>query len=124
MSYTYDLSNNIGKVRLNIQDTDSTNASFSDEEINAILSQVGSDIYRASSRLLLILAGNKAKLAIRRTAGDYSEDLTAMAKELREQAKLFLEMAGMEPAEATAELQSTDFAYRQFMINETISENT
>lgn len=125
MSFTYDstVSTDLAKVRLNIQDTVSTSAAFTDEEINAILGQVGNDVNRASGRLLMILATNKAKLAIRRSAGDYSEDLTALAKELREQAKAFLELAAGEPAEATQETQLTDFNTREFLDGEAIRGN-
>lgn len=125
MAFTYDesLSTNLSKVRFNIQDTVQASAAFTDGEVNGILSQVGNDVNRASARLLLILAANKAKLAVRRSAGDYSEDLTQIAKDLREQAKTFLEMAGMEPAEATAELQTTDPAYREFMSSEALRQS-
>lgn len=123
-SYNDALGTNLDLVRFNIQDTVQATAVFSDAEINGTLSQVGNEVNRASARLLLILAGNKSRLAIRRTAGDYSEDLTQMAKDLREQAKAFLEMAGMEPAEATAELQTTDFAYREFMENQWLEGQT
>lgn len=120
MSYTYNVNTNIGKVRLYAQDNVEASAAFSDEELQIFLDAKGGDVYRAASMAMIVLAGNKAKLAIRRSAGDYSEDLTALAKSLREQAKELLELAGLDAADATAELQTTDFAVRDFVQNETL----
>lgn len=104
MSFNYDLSTNVGKVRLNIGDTSNspTTAIFTDEEISSVLTQVSNDINFASGRLLLIIANSKARLAKRKSAGKYSEDTTSIASELREQAKAWFEMAN-EPYDATAE---------------------
>ena len=93
MSFTYSLSTNVGKVRLWIGDTNSASYDFSDEEINEILSVNADDIRGSASSLLIILANDKAKLAKRKSAGKYSEDLTQIAKELREQAKAILTIA-------------------------------
>lgn len=102
MSFTYSLGTNVGKVRLWIQDTNSASYSFSDEEIDAILSQYGGDIRATSAAMLLILASNKAKLAMYKSAGKYTEDLRSIAKELREQAKSILETSEA-PYETVAE---------------------
>jgi len=42
MTKTYDLDTNVGKVRLAIQDTDVTDAEFSDEELEVLISTGGS----------------------------------------------------------------------------------
>ena len=102
MSFSYDTSTNVGKVRLWIQDTVSSGAAFTDEEINVILSSNGNDIKLSAAQLLIILASSKAKLAKRKSAGKYSEDTSQIAKELREQAKAILEQ-GDEPAFEVAE---------------------
>lgn len=93
MSFTYSVSTNVGKVRLWIQDTDSSAYAFSDEEINVILSDHSNDIRQSAASLLIILASSKAKLAKMKSAGKYSEDTRSIAKELREQAKAILDGA-------------------------------
>lgn len=102
MSFSYDVNTIVGKIRLWIQDTDSSSALFSDEEINAMLSQNDSDIRQTAAALLIALANSKARLAKMKSAGKYSEDTRSVAKELREQAKMILEGA-MTPWDATAE---------------------
>jgi len=116
-TFTYDISTNLGKVRNLIGDTDGTAPLMTDGEINAILSLMGSDILKSAGMCCLKIASNKALLTRKRTSGDYSEDLTAMAKEYREQAKTFNEWAMSVPAEAVAEQFFTDFAYRQLLVN-------
>ncbi len=122
MSFSYIPTTVIGQCRLYAQDTNPDNYAFSDEEINVILGTVGSEPIRAASRMLLFLASNRAKLAVVRAAGDYREDLSKLAAELRAQAKALLDMVGMEPAEATAEMMLTDMAYREYMRNKALQQ--
>lgn len=93
MTFTYDVTTALGKVRLWIQDTDANAYAFSDEEINAVMSDHSDDVRQSSASLLLILANSKAKLAKMKSAGKYSEDTRSIAKELRDQAKAILDMA-------------------------------
>jgi len=102
MSFTYNLGNNIGKTRLWIADTDSSQYVFEDEEISSILSQNDNEVRAAAAGLLLILANSKALLAKKKQAGKYSEDTTQIARELRAQAKAILE-GGVVPWEAVGE---------------------
>lgn len=90
MSFTYDLSTDVGKVRLDINDKVESSAIFSDEEIEAVLEQEIS-IKRSSVRLLLILANDKARLVQIFSMGDLRFDASAKARELREQAKAMIE---------------------------------
>ena len=83
MGFTYDLTTNLGKVRLLIADTDSTNYDFSDAEVTAALSQEQNVPKLAAALLLGILAANRARLAVRVTRGSVSEDLTQVAANLR-----------------------------------------
>lgn len=117
MSFTFDVSTARGKVRLNISDTSSASIIFQDDEIDAFLSMAGGDIFYASGIALLGIASSKALLAKRKSAGNYTEDLTAIAKECREQAKTFIEMAQQVPAEAVAEQIFTDFNYNEILRN-------
>lgn len=104
MSFTYDTTTSVGKVRLNIGDTSNspTTALFTDEEINSILTQVDGDISAATGRLLMIIANSQAKLAKAIKAGNYSEDRKSVAAELRAQAKEWLEMGNV-PYDTIAE---------------------
>lgn len=90
MSFSYDVSTTVGKIRLWIQDSDSNNALFSDEDINAMLSMNDNDIRATAAALLFALASNKSLLAKAVSAGKYSEDNRSAAKELRETAQAIL----------------------------------
>jgi len=50
MTVTYDINDNVGKVRLTIGDTDTTDNVFSDEEIQYFLTKNSSSINLASGR--------------------------------------------------------------------------
>lgn len=103
MSFSYNLNTNVGMVRLNIGDTSNSPAAiFSDEEITSILSQSDNDPNAATGRALIIIANTRARLATYKSAKNYSEDLRSIAKELRDQAKMWLEMANV-PYDAVAE---------------------
>ncbi len=51
---TYDLTTNVGKVRLYIQDTNVADAHFIDAEVNAFITEAGSSKLRAAAGLALI----------------------------------------------------------------------
>jgi len=102
MSYTYDLSTSIGKVRLNIGDTNSACVVFTNEEIQAILTSSEDDENQATGKLLLIEANDAARLAKVKKAGNYSEDTTKIAQQLRENAKAWFER-GIIPWDETME---------------------
>ena len=124
MSFTYVLSTNIGKVRNLIGDTVSATAILTDEEITAFLSLRGNDLYQTAATCLYRMAASKALLAKKKKAGDYSEDLSAIAKELRAQAKTFEELALSIPAEAQAEVAVTDFNYREIEDRKALRDET
>jgi len=83
---TYDPTTDAGMVRLLTDDADPDNYAFTDAEIAAVYAANGSNVLRTAARLLEILATNHSKLAIRVGRGDVSEDLTQVAKNLRDQA--------------------------------------
>lgn len=117
MAFTYDVATNRGKVRLNIGDTVEASAIFIDDEIDAFLSLAGGDVFYASAIALLGIASTKALLAKKKSAGNYSEDLSSIASQLREQAKSFKEMSAAEPSEAVGEQIYTDFGYNEILKN-------
>jgi len=55
MSFTYDLSTDVGKLRLNIPDTVETSAKFSDEELESILAEYSNDIEWSTWRCCMVL---------------------------------------------------------------------
>jgi hypothetical protein len=124
MAFTFDITTNLGKVRFLISDMVDSGHVFEDATINGALSLAGNDLYKAAALCLYSLAASKALLAKRKTAGNYSEDLTAMSRECRETAKEYEQKALNTPAEAQAELINTDFNYRTIVINKDYREES
>ena len=122
--YSYDISTNLGKIRALIGDTDATSVLLTDAKISAFLALKSNDLFLTAALALNAIAANKALLAKRKTAGNYSEDLTAIAKECRETAKVYEEMARNVPAEAVAEQFFTDFSYRDLLVNKHLRDET
>lgn len=90
---TYDLTTDIGKVRLHAADTDIDSPIFDDSEVTYALEVEGNNHRRAAAMLLETLAANRSRLAISVGRGSLNENFTSVAKELREQAKLLREKA-------------------------------
>lgn len=116
MSFTYDLGNNIGKVRNMIGDV-SEPSLLTDEEITSFLSMQSNNLYMTAALCLRRIAANKVLIAKVRRAGDYSEDNRAIAKGMLEVAKIYEDTAKAEPAEADAETILTDFNYEDIRYN-------
>ncbi len=94
MAYTYDTTNNIGKVRLLIGDTDitpTTDAQFSDEEIQIFLDMASESILLASSYALEAWAATLTGSMKSEKIGDYSYTRdeaavkTALAKKYKDE---------------------------------------
>lgn len=88
MTFTYsttDLTTSLAKVRRLIADTDSTNALFTDEEINFFLAE-SSGIYAAAALANRAIAGSKTLVARRLQIGDLSEDYGQIVSDLLAQA--------------------------------------
>lgn len=124
MSFTYDLTTSIGKVRNLIGDTTQTGAIFTDEEITSILSIQGSDVLNAAALALTRIAASKALLSKKKSAGNYSEDLTQIAKDCLAVAKEFRDMALSTPADAVAEQILTDFNYNDILKNKALRDES
>ena len=93
-TYTFDVTDNIGKVRLLIGDTDivpTSDAQFSDEEINAFLSMASNSLLLAASYALEAWAATLTGDYDSEKIGDYSytnkkaANKTALAKKYREE---------------------------------------
>lgn len=98
MTYTYDLSTEIGQLRLLIKDTDvsgeADTAVFSDEELQFCLSQTG-NIYLAAALALEINATDAARLAKRKRMDVLSSDTTEIAGQLRKSAQGYRQEAAL-----------------------------
>ena len=71
MTVTYDLSTNIGKVRLKIGDTVVADTQFSDEELQVFLDEASDNILLASALALESWANSYAANASSEKIGDY-----------------------------------------------------
>jgi hypothetical protein len=93
MSYTYDLSTDIGKVRMLLSDNDSQDYTFENEEIQALLDLHGGDVRQAAAEGYETWARDRAKLAKRvKRGGRETErqaiaDLLALADRIRDASK-------------------------------------
>lgn len=133
-TFTYDVSTDIGKVRLHIQDWDISQITgsrstwsciFADEEIQAFLNDFNGSVYMAACQALHSIANSKALLSIRKRIGDYDEDLTNISIQLRQQAKELQDLAKAEaevPADAFAEMAVDDFTAREIIANKAARE--
>jgi len=125
MAFTYTLSTNVGKVRNLIGDAVDSGHILEDADITSFLTMTANDLYMAAYHCLMRIANSQALLAKMKKAGDYQEDIRSVAKELRENAKMFKEMSENIPAEAQAEQFLNDFSYRDILDRKDLrGENT
>lgn len=114
MSFSYNPATNVGKVRLNIGDTDSSTAIFDDDaEIQAFLDQRSDDVSLASALALRSIAASRARLERKIKVLDIDIDTRTMAKELREQAESIEKSVDEGGGFAIVEMVPTSFAYAE-----------
>ena len=124
MAFTFDPTTDLGKLRFLIGDMVDSGHVFEDATLNAALVMTSNDIYMAAANCLYSLSASKALLAKRKSAGGYSEDLTAIAKECRETAQKYEEKSKSIPAEAQAESFYTDFNYNEILRGKSLRNET
>ena len=117
MSFTFNLSNNIGKVRNLIGDDDQSTALLTDESISSFLDMSAQDLFAAAAMCCRRIATSKALVAKKRTAGNFSEDTTAICRAYLDMAKEFEERSKDTPAEAQSEEILNDFQYNNVLQN-------
>ncbi len=116
MSLPYDVSTDVGKLRLAIGDTISADFKFSDEELTYFLSENSGNTNLAGAAALEAWAASYGQNAASENLGDYAytqkiiENLLALAKRLRDYETSL-------PAGAAAEVANTDFAARDIIHN-------
>jgi hypothetical protein len=119
MSFTYDLTTDIGIVRLLIADTEEDDCDFSDEEVQAALDAKSDNTHFAGAMLLRALASNRARLARSVKRGAVSEDLTKIADELRKSADALQKDGEFDldvPAEAAISPSVDSYAYTKNLL--------
>ena len=102
---------------------------FTDEELEGFLTESSDDVTIASARVLLAIAADKAKVAVRETLqggggmGAITHDTSVAAKELRETAKALIQqkvelyaLEGLEPADQLTEIPWTVFELEELDI--------
>ena len=110
MTTTYNTATDIGKVRLNIQDTDTDDAYFTNEEIQVFLTAGGS-VLEASARALEALASSKALLARSVKTLNYAKDTRGVADGLLKAAAVLRKQDAETAAVGIVELPTTDANY-------------
>ena len=112
MTFTYNVSTDIGRVRLLIGDTEEANAIFEDDEIEVFLS-LNDGVKRSAGGALDVIASNQALvLKVIRTL-DLSTDGAATARALREHANQLRD----EAAETDAGEEGGLFDYAEMVTN-------
>ncbi len=121
MTLTYNIGNNVGKVRLTIGDNVLTDAQFTDEELSYFLFVNSDSINMASSDALKSWAASYGQNAASENLGDYSytqkiiADMLSMSQRLRDNETSV-------PAGLAAEVAQTDFTARDIIYNRSLRE--
>ena len=116
--FTYDLTTPIGQVRLLATDSDAANILFQDGEIEAFLSLEGGNVRKAAALALETTARQEALLLKKIESLDLKTDGPALAKELREQAKVLREQADSLDAGEGGLFDWAEFVYDDFSARE------
>lgn len=134
-TYTYNLSTDVGRVRLLTDDRDMTlvslslpleqrSAIFTDEEIATFLADNGGNVYSAAAVALITIAGNRSLLVMRRNIGKTDVDYGSVRKDLLAQAEALQKQAAVSgtygPADGYAEINYDDFSLRRIIANAAI----
>lgn len=121
MTFTYDLTTLVGKIRNLIADVDSTSPIMYDEEITAMLNIRLNDLFSTAALCLRRIAANKALTARLRKAGNFTEDNRQIAQDLLKAAQVYEDLSVNVPADAQADVVYTDFNYNQLILNRVLN---
>ena len=112
MTFTYDdegnFSTTLSQVRLTIQDTDSANAIFTDEELGFFIGNA-STMRGAAALALEACASSAAKLAKMQKTLNWTSDTRTAAKDLRDQAQALRDADRDAPASGVIETAYNPF---------------
>lgn len=113
MSFTYDVTTDLGKVRMLITDRDSVNPIFQDEEISAFLSLEDNNVRLAAAQALETIAANEVLVLKVVKTLDLETDGSKSGKALLELAKSWREMEAASGSFAIAEMVVDQFSWRE-----------
>lgn len=128
MAFTYDVTTNRGKVRLLCTDTDAANVIFQDNEIDAFLTLMSSNVLRSGALALETIAGQQVLLLKVIKLLELSTDGASVARALLAQATKLKEQADAEEATEDggafdyAELVYDPFTWRERLEKEALRE--
>lgn len=128
---TYDPTDDAGKVRLLISDTDPDNEVFADSEIDTFLELEGGNLRLAAAQALDTIASNELQvlkviqiLDLRTDGASMSKELRARADSLRAQADRYLADGEDDSGFEIAEFVLNPWSYRDRLTNEALREQT
>lgn len=124
MPFTYNVANDIGKVRLLCTDRDAANPIFEeDDEIQVFLDLMGGNLLRAAAMALLTIAAEETLLMKRIKLLDLHTDGPAEAAALRELAAVYQEKADLaEAAEVDGTFDYAEMVYDEFTARERLEK--
>jgi hypothetical protein len=132
--YTYDISTDIGKVRLLTDDRDMSSVStalpleqrsavFSDTEIQTFLTMSNNDVFRAAAKGLITIANNRSLLVQSRRVGKAELDYGGVRKDLLASAEALITQSISQPADGYAEQVWDDYTMRRVVLNVTLRQS-
>lgn len=123
MSFTFNTTNNTGKVRAMIGDAVESTALLTDESIGVYLDLNGNDLYLSAAMALRAMVTILGKAAKREKAGDYEIDTSRSSYDLIALAKTYEEKAISIPAEAQVAEILTDMNYNQVLVDRALNSD-
>lgn len=109
MSFSYDLTSNVGRVRLLVGDTLSASAKFTDEEIEYFLEAESDNLNLAAALCADSMAARAADNAKSETIGSYSINQSSQAASWMEMAKRLRDKESQAPAFGVCDDITTSF---------------
>lgn len=122
MAFTYDTSDNVGKVRLLIFDTDSNSYVFEDAELSVFLAMEGSSLKRAAALALETMASNEAFVLKVIQLMDLRTDGAATANALLKRAALLRKQADDEEYATDAAFDIAEWVVDEFSARERLAK--
>jgi len=123
LAFTYDLTTDIGKVRLLIPDrTETPLYFFEDDEITYLLTAEGSNIKRATALGLETMASDEAYVQKMIKLMDLTTNGPAVSEELRARAASLRKQADDEDAATTAEFDIAEWVVNDFSFRERVDK--
>lgn len=121
MTWSYDLSTNVGQVRRTIPDRDESNPIFSNEEIESFLTDEGANVKRATAYAIETIATDQTLVLKVITLQNLSTNGAAVANALLARAKVLRGSADYDEQAAGggfdwAEQINNDFGERELII--------